>query len=226
MENEVAKNILFILDRYAIDNGNTILAENGKAAENLAHAIYAFVLDLFRKDARRSLFAERYRQFPEAYSAPLSMELAEMMKQNSQLKTKLKGFVTKYETAVSPSTTQTTVTGSGTIVQGDHNVVVGAGATYIENSQINAPKAEAVPETDAGASSEMAQLRKQIAFYFDLSDLQNLCWDLGIRYEDLGGDGLSAKVRELLAYCVRNGRLSDLLDYCRQERGHVEWPLL
>ena len=62
--------------------------------------------------------------------------------------------------------------------------------------------------------------------YFNLDDIQNLCWDLGIAYEEFGGGGISAKVRELLGYCVRNGRIPDLLDYCRQERAHVEWPKL
>jgi len=228
MSKEIATAVLTILDRYAHDNGKTILTEDGKAAENLAGAIHAFVLDLFRKDTQRSLIAERYRQYPESYSAPLCIELTEMMVQNSTLTIKLQGLVARYETAVSvpPVSTKATVTGSGTIVQGDANTVIGAGATYIEKqTAIHLPQNEAASE-GVWEHAEMKQLRKQVAEYFNLNDLQNLCWDLGIPYEELGGDKLSAKVRGLLGICWRNGRIADLLAYCRKERPHVEWPPL
>lgn len=47
--------------------------------------------------------------------------------------------------------------------------------------------------------------------HFNLSEIQTLCFSLGIQYEDLeGGEGLTSKARELVDYCTRRERLPDL----------------
>jgi len=61
---------------------------------------------------------------------------------------------------------------------------------------------------------DLPQLRDFITRYFNDSELRDLCFDLGIEYENLGGDNKSAKARELVAYCQRHGRLTELEDTC------------
>ena len=70
----------------------------------------------------------------------------------------------------------------------------------------------------------LGDLRRQIASFFNREEVKNLCQDLTISYENLGGEGHEAVLRELIAYCERYGRISDLLDYCRQERPNASWP--
>ncbi len=59
---------------------------------------------------------------------------------------------------------------------------------------------------------------------FNLEELKTLCQDLEVIYENLPGEGLNAKAREIVAYFKRNGRLIDLVDYCRRNRPDVDWP--
>lgn len=65
------------------------------------------------------------------------------------------------------------------------------------------------------------RLREAIINGFNVSELQDLAFYLGISYEDLGGSGKSDKVRELIGYLQRRGRLADLVSYVRQERPHL-----
>ena len=67
-------------------------------------------------------------------------------------------------------------------------------------------------------------MRVRMQDAFNLEELKTLCEDLTVNYENLGGEGLNAKVREIVGYFRRNGRLIDLVDYCRRQRPTVEWP--
>lgn len=69
-----------------------------------------------------------------------------------------------------------------------------------------------------------AELRRQIARAFNDSELRDLCFDLEIDYDDLPGEGKSARVRELLRFCMDHARLADLLAYCREQRPSIAWP--
>jgi len=51
-------------------------------------------------------------------------------------------------------------------------------------------------------------LRRMLDDQFDLEEIKNLCFDLGIDFDDLRGEG--KKAREVVAYCQRRGRLQDL----------------
>jgi hypothetical protein len=70
-----------------------------------------------------------------------------------------------------------------------------------------------------------AQLREQIADHFNESELQNLCYDLNAKFEDLPGKTHRDKARELIEYCHRYGRLDDLLQQCQTLRPHLSWEL-
>lgn len=56
---------------------------------------------------------------------------------------------------------------------------------------------------------------------FDLNDLQDLCFKLSIRYEDLAGNNLSAKARELIVYMRQRSRLAELQQVIAQERPNI-----
>lgn len=54
------------------------------------------------------------------------------------------------------------------------------------------------------------KLRQLLIRHFDLEEFRDLCFDLGVDSEALGGEGGEAKVRELVAYMERHGRSSQL----------------
>jgi hypothetical protein len=65
---------------------------------------------------------------------------------------------------------------------------------------------------------DLPALRNFLVSYFSDSELRDLCFDLGIDYESLPGEGKAARARELVAYCQRHGRLPDLENTCRRLR--------
>lgn len=72
---------------------------------------------------------------------------------------------------------------------------------------------------------ELGPLRQQISQYFNLDELYTLCVDLGVRYDDLRGDTLGAKVASLVEHVERQGRLLHLLARLEQERPTVTWSI-
>jgi len=55
-------------------------------------------------------------------------------------------------------------------------------------------------------------------------ELRALCFDLSLDYDNLGGRGKAANIRELLAHLDRRSRLPELVVLCRQLRPLVDWP--
>ncbi|MCP4423189.1 MAG: hypothetical protein GY803_01720 [Chloroflexi bacterium] len=54
------------------------------------------------------------------------------------------------------------------------------------------------------------KLRQLIADNFSEEELRTLCSDLGVEYDDLGGRGRTANIRELIAHCQRHNLLHKL----------------
>ncbi len=70
-------------------------------------------------------------------------------------------------------------------------------------------------------TSALATLRRNIEEFFNLEELQDLTFELGVRYENIAGNTLRAKTRELVIYCDRNGLVEKLLTILEQERPSV-----
>lgn len=72
--------------------------------------------------------------------------------------------------------------------------------------------------------TDLPKLRETITDLFNEDEIRTLCFDLGIDFEELQPGGKSAKVRELIALCVRTQRLDALLRSCEQARPETSWP--
>lgn len=75
-------------------------------------------------------------------------------------------------------------------------------------------------------ATNLSLLLKQIEQSFNNDELRLLCYDLGINYENLPGETRSQFARELILHCQRTGRLSDLIQVCRELRPNASWPSL
>lgn len=73
------------------------------------------------------------------------------------------------------------------------------------------------------ASVDLPRLRQLLVQFFNDGELRDLCFDLGIDYDNLPGSGKSDKARELVAYAQRRGIMANLLAACRQQRPHAPW---
>jgi len=69
----------------------------------------------------------------------------------------------------------------------------------------------------------LASVRVKLMIYFSTEELHNLCFDLGVDFEDLAGATKSGKARELVAFCVRHDRVEPLLAMARHLRPHILW---
>ena len=72
--------------------------------------------------------------------------------------------------------------------------------------------------------SPLMQLRQQMIAAFNLEELENLCFDLDVRFDELYQLGFASKVRQLIQLMKRNDRLPDLHTTICQERPHIKWP--
>lgn len=68
------------------------------------------------------------------------------------------------------------------------------------------------------------QLRDAITKYFDLDEVRDLCFELDVTYDDLAGDTLSEKARELVLYFDRRQDVTALLGACKRKRPRAAWP--
>jgi len=58
---------------------------------------------------------------------------------------------------------------------------------------------------------------------YDLAELARLSHSLGVAWENVAGDTLYLKTYNLAGQLHRSGRLPELLDRLRAERGHLDW---
>ena len=56
-----------------------------------------------------------------------------------------------------------------------------------------------------------SKLRDLMREHYNLAELQEMCTDLGVDYEDIAGDTLHARVHNLVRYFKRQNRLEKLV---------------
>ena len=70
----------------------------------------------------------------------------------------------------------------------------------------------------------LSTLHNLIDQSFSLEEVHDLCFTLGVDYDSISGNGKGAKIRELILWLARRGRLPDLLVAVRGERPNIDWP--
>jgi small GTP-binding protein len=65
---------------------------------------------------------------------------------------------------------------------------------------------------------DLPDLLRRLEATFSKEEARTLCLELGIDYDDLGGRGRKANLRELVARMDRHGRLSDLIELVERQR--------
>ena len=72
-------------------------------------------------------------------------------------------------------------------------------------------------------SPDLSRLHRLLVDTFDLEELRTLCFNLSVRFDDLRGEGISAKARELLLQLERTKRPEALLAEAAKLRPAVDW---
>ena len=69
----------------------------------------------------------------------------------------------------------------------------------------------------------LIRLHEILTHRFDDGELRTLCFNLGVDYDDLPGDGKVNKARELVAHCERRDDIPELLKTIKQLRQDISW---
>lgn len=88
-------------------------------------------------------------------------------------------------------------------------------ASYLITARPDEVKAE-----QAGLSA----LRETVLDTFNEAELQEMCFELGVPFENLAGDVYGTKVQGLVTYLQRRGHLANLVNYGRKNRPNTPWP--
>ena len=75
----------------------------------------------------------------------------------------------------------------------------------------------------ANAPTPAAKLRQLLSQLFSKEELAALCFDLGVDYNSLPGDGTTAKVVEIIEHFARVGRVKALVQLASTQRPQTDW---
>ncbi len=79
------------------------------------------------------------------------------------------------------------------------------------------PPQHSAPAAQPG-SVDRWQFYNKLLKHFNNSELDAVCFNLGIDKENLGGEDKPARARELIQYCERNSMFEQLVAACREIR--------
>jgi hypothetical protein len=132
------------------------------------------------------------------------------------------------EPAVSPQVTAAPPPARqpGGVTIGD--VTGGIYGTIIAGGDVRAAAGSGVQPAavDAGPPLERTQLiilRQVLVERFDEGELRTLCFDLGVDYDSLPGQGKADKARDLIAYLERRQQIYTLIEIGRLQRPDILW---
>jgi V8-like Glu-specific endopeptidase len=77
------------------------------------------------------------------------------------------------------------------------------------------------PPADPYSHITAVQVLAVLDAHFNISELNDLCFEMGVDFDNLGGSGKKDKARELIQFCQRRGRFAELVQRVRQARPHV-----
>jgi hypothetical protein len=92
-----------------------------------------------------------------------------------------------------------------------------AAVKFIETQLRNRPPQQPASQAPPG-SVDRWQFYNNLLKYFNNSELDAICFNLGIDKENLGGDDKPARARELIQYCERNSMFEQLVAVCKEMR--------
>ena len=88
---------------------------------------------------------------------------------------------------------------------------------------VRARDAEAKAAETTGKQIDLGRLQSLIDESFNDNEVRDLCLDLDVDYDNLGGGNKKGKIRELVLLLNRTGRVPDLLVRCRALRPLINW---
>jgi hypothetical protein len=231
MVDSLATSVMILLGKYAVDKGVNLAKEVGPAAAQKAGDLFQAALDYLRRRPQSENIASEYEQDPETYEKPMEKKLFAAVQTDAAFSAQLKELLAAYEATALAYRASTTISsqGSGAISQGSGDAL-GERAVLARDVQgpivtgsQNIIYTGRPPASSVTLPPTLALMRDKLVQHFDKRELNILCFDLGLAYDDLPGETRTELAQALVEYCHRHNRLPDLIVRCQSERPQIEW---
>ena len=110
----------------------------------------------------------------------------------------------------------------GVSIGGDNTGNINTG-TQITNNYFRDSPAEDSSIADRRDPTAQKLYAAFTGYAFALDDLEDICFELGIDWEEIKGENKSGKARDLILTMQRQGRLQELLAKAQAKRPRYEW---
>ena len=109
----------------------------------------------------------------------------------------------------------------GNVSGGIHGSIIAGGDVTTAISPGKQPAA--ISTEPSVGQARLITLRQILTQRFDDGGLRTLCFDLGVDYDSLPGQGKADKARELVAYFDRRRQIYRLIEVGTQQRPDIDW---
>lgn len=131
----VVAHVVAVLGRYAIDNGQTLLREAGKAAADAARELFDTVLGSLRDDAGTAVIADGFEKKPGGYAEPMKDLLEGTLAADPALEARVRELMEQFQAATPAATYSIIVRGSGAVAV-NHAKAVGQGGNLADQGGV------------------------------------------------------------------------------------------
>ncbi len=91
---------VWILTKYAFDQGLTLGQEMGPQTSNTAYKIFSLSMDHLRRSPKGELIAAEFEQDPATYEKPIEKELGQLIQANPDFTAQLKPLLEQFQQAL------------------------------------------------------------------------------------------------------------------------------
>lgn len=81
----------------------------------------------------------------------------------------------------------------------------------------------AIIKPKTGELKTRSSFHDQMVDAFSINEIRQICFDLKINFDELPGDTLTDRCRELYLYTERRGDVHRLIEICQRERPSANW---
>lgn len=109
----VVAQVVAVLSKYAIDKGESLLREAGKAAADAARELFDTVVGALRNDPATTTIADGFEKKPEGYAEPVKDVLQDRLAADPALEARVRELMEQLQAATPAATYSIIVSGSG-----------------------------------------------------------------------------------------------------------------
>ena len=131
----VVAQVVAVLGKYALDKGEGLLREAGKATADAARDLFDTVIARLKDDPATTVIAEGFEKKPDSYAQPVEDVLTEKVQADPELESRLIELMGRLKAATPPATYSILVSGSGAVAV-DHSIAVGEHGTVATDGSV------------------------------------------------------------------------------------------